>query len=356
VLTIAGLAFFLSGAAALILQVVWQRLLGAFSGSDVHSATIVVAAFMAGLGVGSLAGGRLADRLAPGASLKTFVLAELAIGIFGFLSADLYYGVLYTRLGHLALGPAATAALLFVSLLWPTFFMGLSLPLLTRALTSTLEGAARIAGVLYGLNTLGAAAGALTATWLLLPALGLEGGVRLAALLNLLVAALGASVARRVPVASGGSADREREPGPAAQDEAWAITYPALVALSALSGFVALSLEIVWFRILGVMLKSSSFTFGTLLAFYLSGIGLGAALISPWVHRVRQPVRWFVGLQFAIACYVAVSVTVLVEALPRADVLAWLAAHLGAYDPIDLGRLAQGQDLAPGARGLFVAL
>src|SRR4029079_17168427 len=84
-----GLIFFASGFAALVYQIVWQRLLVIFAGSDVHSATIIVAAFMAGLGCGNLAGAQLADRLPARLNLAAFAAAELAIAAFGFFSADL---------------------------------------------------------------------------------------------------------------------------------------------------------------------------------------------------------------------------------------------------------------------------
>ena len=86
--------FCLSGLAALMSQVVWQRMLTIYSGADVHSATIVVAAFMAGLGCGSLAGGAWADRVSARSSVLLFGASEFAIGAFGWISAALYYGVL----------------------------------------------------------------------------------------------------------------------------------------------------------------------------------------------------------------------------------------------------------------------
>src|SRR5262245_11458448 len=142
--------FFLSGFAALLYQVIWQRILAIFSGADVHSATIIVAAFMAGLGIGSLTAGHIADRVSRRSSLILFGIAELAIAAFGLLSSSLYYNVLYTRMGHIDIGPAPIAAVLFISLLWPTFFMGASLPLLARALTLQVATASSTIGTLYG--------------------------------------------------------------------------------------------------------------------------------------------------------------------------------------------------------------
>jgi predicted membrane-bound spermidine synthase len=133
--------FFVSGFAALLYQVIWQRLLAIFSGADVYSATLIVAAFMGGLGLGSLAGGHVADRVPARTSLLLFAAAEIAVGAFGAVSATLFHDVLYAQMGPLALTPTGVAAILFVSLLWPTFFMGASLPLLARALTRHIDAA-----------------------------------------------------------------------------------------------------------------------------------------------------------------------------------------------------------------------
>ena len=175
------LVFFLSGFAALLYQVIWQRLLVIFSGADVYSVTIIVAAFMVGLGLGSLAGGRLADRIGARACLWGFALAELGIGVFGLLSKWLYYDLLYLGFPYLAATPSVAAAVLLASLLWPTVLMGLSLPLLARALTASLGMTGRVIGSLYGWNALGAAAGALVGTWVLLPLFGLERSLWIAA-------------------------------------------------------------------------------------------------------------------------------------------------------------------------------
>src|ERR1700682_4318846 len=102
-------AFFASGFAALLYQIVWQRMLGIFSGADVQSATIVIAAFMAGLRSGRPRGGHPADRITRRTSLVLFGVAELAVATFGVWSSTLFYGVLYERVGRLGLGIAPTA-------------------------------------------------------------------------------------------------------------------------------------------------------------------------------------------------------------------------------------------------------
>ena len=90
-----SLAFFASGAAGLVYQVAWQRILALHSGVGIYSVAMIVAAFMAGLGIGSHLGGRASLRLAPAAALRRFVLLELGIAVFGASSCDLYYDFLF---------------------------------------------------------------------------------------------------------------------------------------------------------------------------------------------------------------------------------------------------------------------
>jgi spermidine synthase len=163
---VALIIFFASGFSALLYQVIWQRMLGFFSGADVYSVTIIVAAYMAGMGIGSLTGGYLADRLSRWGNLALFAGVELGIALFALGSKGLYYDWLYQQNAHLASSPFLMAVVLFASLLIPTFCMGVSLPALARALTRSIEMAAGTIGALYGVNTLGAAVGAGVTTWI----------------------------------------------------------------------------------------------------------------------------------------------------------------------------------------------
>ncbi|WP_397381577.1 hypothetical protein [Prosthecobacter sp.] len=124
--------FFLSGFAALVYQVVWQRLLVVFAGGDVLAITIIVTAFMAGLGCGSFFGGGLADKLSRRQNLLLFGVAEALIALFGLVSKPLFYDLLYLKFGGIADSRVLTALVLILALLLPTFLMGLSLPVLAR--------------------------------------------------------------------------------------------------------------------------------------------------------------------------------------------------------------------------------
>ena len=218
--------------------------------------------------------------------------------------------------------------------------MGLSLPLLARALTVTLGATGRITGSLYGWNTLGAAAGAFASTWILLPKWGLEPTLWLGAALNVACAAAAAWLVstQRTAVVDRAAASTVERTVAAEDDETrheaslpfhwWALLY-------ALSGFVALALEIAWFRVLGVMLKSTAFTFGTLLALYLSGIGLGAAIGARLVGRSRRPGSTFLVTQFALILYAACALIVMIAML-GAGYPAGLVRYLGGNEALDL--------------------
>jgi predicted membrane-bound spermidine synthase len=187
-----GAAFFLSGAAALIYQVVWQRLLFTVVGVDIESVTIVVSTFMLGLGLGALVGGRIADRW-PHRVLVAFALCELGIGVFGYFSADLILGMgqVFAQLSR----PMA-AALSFGMLVFPTLCMGATLPMLVADAFRASRNIGVSTGALYFINTLGAALGACAVGFVLLYWLDLRQTVAAAAGLNA-VAALSVATLRR---------------------------------------------------------------------------------------------------------------------------------------------------------------
>jgi spermidine synthase len=334
--------FVLSGAAALLYQIVWQRLLILFSGSDVYSSTLVIASFMAGFGIGHLIGGHVADRRSPRTCLKLFAIAEAAIAVFGICSGFLYYDVLYQRLGPLGLPSGVIAPVLFVSLVWPTFFMGVSLPLLARAITEDIDRAAARIGQLYGFNTLGAAAGALGTTWLLLPRFGLEGALWIGAGANLVCALTVLwslrHTAMPAPVSAASTASPARVDSTATGGRIAARWQPAFVgwaAIYGLAGFLALSLEIVWFRLLGVIVKSTTFTFGTLLAVYLAGLGSGALAGIRSAGRFRRPAAAFLMLQGAVGLAAGLVLLIFLGLVTRVD---WLEAYFAGYEPLNVGQ------------------
>ena len=303
-----SLAFFLSGFAALVYQVSWQRVLALHSGVGIYSVAMIVAAFMAGLGWGSWLGGVISPRLDPRTALRRFAALELGIAAFGAASRWLYYD-LYPQSSFLLDSPWRAGILHFVALLIPTAAMGMSLPFLTRGLIDRPESAARRIGFFYGVNVLGAGLGALAAPWWLVRWYGLTGAVLVAAGANavagVLAAAASVRLGRDVPGSSPDLpvAERARTEPPR--------PFALWLALYATSGFCALALEILWFRIVDVAVKSTSFTFGTVLSLYLLSYGAGSLVAASVASRIDRPLRTFLLLQCAIVAAAAVPLILL---------------------------------------------
>jgi spermidine synthase len=322
-----GGAFFASGAAALVYQVAWQRILALQSGVGIYSIAMIVASFMAGLGAGSHLGGVLSARLSPRRSLRLFAGLELGIALFGALSCWLYYDFLYVRHAALYGVPWRAALLHFLGLLAPTLLMGMSLPFLVRAFVSKAEGAGRTIGFLYGINVLGASAGAFLTPWVLMRHLGVRGAVLAAVAGNLAAAVLTLLLDRagRTPTEAA-EPEARAEPAPvlAADHEAAGSRPLSLwLGLYALSGFCALSLEILWFRLMDVAVKSTAFTFGTVLAIYLVGSGLGSLAGSRLVERVRRPLRLFLLCQCVLLAYSAIGLWAIAALPADAPLYGW---------------------------------
>ena len=175
--------FFLSGFSALIYQVCWQRLLFTGFGVDLTSITVIVSVFMAGLGIGAYFGGRIADRFAHYV-LPLFCSVELSIGLFGFISGFLIYKV-QELLVNSSLMTLTFAT--FILLIFPTFLMGATLPILTSFFNQYIENIGESIGTLYFYNTLGAAIGALATGFILFNYITLTQTIYLAASLNILI-------------------------------------------------------------------------------------------------------------------------------------------------------------------------
>lgn len=183
--------FVLSGAAALLYQVAWQRVLFAIYGVNIESVAIIVTAFMVGLGVGAALGGVLSRRW-PRARLAWFVIVEAALGAFGLASLPLFHVVGEATL-HWSL--PAVAAVTFVLVVLPTTLMGATLPLVVAHAISKNRNVGASLGLYYAVNTAGSAIASILAATVLLATLGLGHTVFVAAALNLVASACVAALA-----------------------------------------------------------------------------------------------------------------------------------------------------------------
>jgi spermidine synthase len=305
----------LSGFTALVFQVVWQRVIGLHAGVDLFSVTTVVTAFMAGLGLGSLGGGALADRLGARGSLVAFALSKAGLALFGVVSLPLLHD------GYRAVAPHVDSVPLaflfhFALLLVPTFLMGVSMPLVSRGVVQAHAGMAAQVGRLYAVNTVGAAAGAATAGWFLLGTLGFSGTVWVASALNLVAGALVFVLWR---VAGDPTAEAAAAPAgaPAAGAVAERPVWPWMLAY-ALTGAAALGLELVFFRLVDGVMRSNSYSFGHVLTLYLLLFGAGSAAGARRAPGTARPDRAFLWLQFGagLASVAGVLVLSLLPVLP----------------------------------------
>ncbi|VVE90646.1 fused MFS/spermidine synthase [Pandoraea bronchicola] len=287
--TLISLMFFGSGIPALIYQLVWQRMLAEIFGVQIEAVTVIVTAFMIGLGCGSLAGGWLSTRTGL-ATLRVFALIELSIAALGAVSLPVLAWVSDRVLGASLLTTAlVTLALVIV----PTMLMGATLPLLVRHWVSRSGSTGESVGRLYCMNTLGAAFACVLAAFVIFPLSGMRTATYLAALLNATVAIAAlttyirsrASASRiawasRTPAAAGfASASASASTMVAAP---LAVKFRACLWLAALGGGVSMSFEVFLFRTISFSSGGSASAFATTLAMFLAGLAMGAQAAGRW--------------------------------------------------------------------------
>ena len=301
--------FFLSGACALIYQVLWLRQLSLIFGVTVYAASTVLATFMAGLAIGSAAAGRLSEQVRR--PLLWFGAAEALIGVTALLSPlalDLVtagYVALAPGLESRALATALRFACSAAVLLVPTVLMGATLPLVLQSSVIDAPGVAARLSLLYGINTAGAVAGCLLAGFVLIGGLGISATSRIAASVNVAIGAAAIVMARRTlaearDVAQDDGLNQDREA--AAPFPARSLIFAAFV----LSGLASLALEVVWFRSLVLYYPATTYAFTAMLAAVLIGIAAGSLVAAPILRR-RAPSLWAFGALHAAAGIAAVA-------------------------------------------------
>ena len=291
----AAALFFLSGATGLAYEIVWFRRFSHIWGASTLAMGAVVASFLLGLGIGARLLGRRADTMAS--PLRGYAWCEAGIGVLALLipyecsALGAVTGFLYPALhGIPMLHTIVRCLLTFLVIGPPCILMGGTFPLLVRQFVSAEVGPT--AGLLYAINTVGAAIGCYVAGFHLLPWLGLSGTNTLAAALNLAVAAAALLLSQKLEVAPAAPAEPAR---PAA----WTPSANALSTASALTGLAALLLQMVWTRQLCVMLGGSTYALTATLFVILLGIGLGSLLFRLLIPTLSDPASaagWALGL------------------------------------------------------------
>ncbi len=404
--------FALSGAAALVYEVVWTRLLTLQIGHGVAAASTVLAAFMGGLAAGAALGGRFGQRQTPAGALRAYAKLEVAIAGAAVLlplvlsALEPLLRIVYAD-GN---GGWSFAALRLVTSLFllalPAAAMGATFPIASRWMVRSAASMSGDAGRLYAVNTLGAAAGAVAAGFLLLPTFGLMGATLTGVVLNL-VAAGGAWYISSGTASAEAGPPAEREPEPKVRpQESGARTAastrrrggartttsesaarirslqgrPWLAAAAlGITGLASLSLQVVWTRLLASILGPTTYAFSAVVAVFILGIAGGAALGAWLSRRIARPMTALslvVMASGALALTAALGVDATLLAIGRlvatpgitfeavlvrqlmaaAGLLLPMAIAFGAAFPLAVAVATRGDDTAVSDLGLVYAV
>ena len=301
--------FLFSGIASLIYQVVWVRMLTLVFGHTIYSVSIVLSAFMAGLGLGSYLWGKTIDK--SGKPLLIYGKIEIFIGVSGALLSILLsnfspiYAWLHQWLPDLFfLAAILKVALAFLLVLIPTIFMGATLPVMCKYFATEDSNLGQQVSYLYSINTLGAAAGCLFAGYFLIGFFGVLETALLAAGVNLLIGLVCVVVFKK---AEPGTICGFGLPRPVFDRLQLGKENRLWLTISFVCGFTALAYEVVWTRLLVFGIGSTVYSFSLMLANFLFGITVGGLLIVPFFKK-RFNFHLLLSLfQFGIGLYLIFS-------------------------------------------------
>jgi spermidine synthase len=281
VIVLIGLCFVFSGATGLIYEVLWARMLGLVFGATTLAVSTVLAAFMSGLALGSALAGRLASRVRR--PLSAYGWLEIGIAVYAILIPFLFRWVdqLYVLIWQ-EFHPAFFVfsvwrfVLSCLLLLIPTTLMGATLPVLAAALLNSSGHSSSSVTKLYACNLAGAILGTITAGFVMLPFLGVRATIFLAAAINIVVGVIAIVADRKTPTQGSSvvAVDSSVVFTEARNEKSfWLICAVA-------SGFVTISTQVAWTRMLTMIIGSSTYAFSIVVALFLIGLAGGAWVIG----------------------------------------------------------------------------
>lgn len=313
--------FFISGLTGLTYEILWTRMIEKIIGSSPYAVAIVLTVFMGGLGLGAFAAGGLIDRVKePRKLVRIYGALELCIGAYALLlpallgifrpvSAALYnllfdHTLVYNSLTFVGCG---------LILLVPVTLMGATLPILARFFVTSLSRVGTHVGRLYGLNTIGAAVGSVLSGFWLINLLGVHGTLLTAVLANGLIGAACVAAAALVPRGAGPTAPDHGSagtPGKAAAGAPQADS-PAgdgarrryALVIFAVSGFCAMAYEVIWIKLLALIVGPTTYSLTIVLVTFITGLALGAMFFGWLGDRARNTMALLVATQIAAAVF-----------------------------------------------------
>jgi spermidine synthase len=320
------ICFFFSGITGLIYEILWTRMMVELIGSSPFTVSIILTVFMGGLGLGSFLAGRTIDRVKePMELVKIYGILELVIGAYGFAVPILlvafrpFYAIFYNQLfNYFMLYNLLTFLGCCILLCIPVICMGATLPILCRFYVTKLSLLGTHAGRLYGLNTVGAAFGALLCGFWLINLLGVWGTLILAVFINGAVGLSCLWLSHNVDKQQLGKERATAEPlqyPQADTAEARFSEYPGMLVgaliIFAVSGFCAMSYEVVWTKLLGLIVGPTTYSFTIVLVTFILGLALGSMFFG-WLGDKVNKVMWLLIFTQVAAALFALGVSQLV--------------------------------------------
>jgi predicted membrane-bound spermidine synthase len=302
--------FFLSGATALVYEVVWSKFLSQMFGSTIYAQTVVLAVFMGGLALGNRLFGKWSDGLRRPVGAYGFL--EIAIGVYALLFPllDRTVNRVFEAVGtpiaaHPGLLLALKGTLAALLLLGPTILMGGTLPLLAAWLQRFFADAGRHSARFYSVNSLGAVTGAALAGFLLVQQFGMVGTLRISASVNVIIGSLAVLLSQKWPLAEGVT---ESPAHPETTPSFASMTLLGAGLIVAITGGISMGLEVLASRSLALIFGSSLQSFAIVLVAFILGIGLGSA----WIASPGRTGKGVDRIAILLLCGAAVWVTILV--------------------------------------------
>jgi spermidine synthase len=295
------LACFLgSGMTALLYEVLWARMITNVTGGAPFAVAIVLMIFMGGIGAGSWIGGKLADRQPdPTRLVRVYAWLELVIGAYAVLvpliviALQPVYGWIYNRLfEHFLLYNVLTFVGCSVVLALPVLCMGATMPVVCRLRIRELRSVSASMGLLYALNTAGAAAGAWLGGMVLVPRLGVNGTLAAAVALNVVIGGIALRLGRRKsgpPATAPNRLTPSLPVTPATGDVASKSLIAGALLIFGVSGFCSMSYEVIWTRLLSLIVGPTNYSFTIILVTFIFGLALGSFTFGRLGDRSENP-------------------------------------------------------------------
>ncbi len=307
-LTFLSVAFFYSGFASLIYEVVWVRMLVFIFGNTAQSITIVIAAFMAGLSAGSYIFGRFTKSTTT--LIRLYCMIEICIGMLGLMSPLFIQGSKYIFSQNAGFfyqnseWELGIKLIISFFILFPAaFFMGGTLPVLIKYCIQRFGNVSKQTGKLYGMNTLGAVFGVLTTGFIFIESVGLFGSLMIAVTCNIVIAVL---VFLKIPELTSSqqassSTIKTKPPRSFANYGHRQTTF--LIAIYAISGFISISYEVLWTRLIAPAAGVYVYGFILMLALFLLGLALGSLIYERYLTEIKSSFTLLSILQIGVGFF-----------------------------------------------------